>query len=210
MEEFLWTWLPETVRFDPVHMVNNGQFGQQQIRYGSPFWVFEMSLSNRREAERREIATILNNAGGVGVFGVYDPRVPVPGRYGDMRGQWDEIEALVIPALTVQSVSVSNSAILVQGQDGDSIMKDDPLEFTIDGRRHYYRAARDLDLDGTPQSLDVNLRPRVDVPTTSTAINRKFPRQRFVLASNQVPMVTNVNRLTDLNIQGTEFYGTIT
>ena len=210
MIEIDWDWLPEKVKFDPVHLVDEPRRGLQRVQYGSPYWAFEMSFDKRSEEQRKAAAAVLARSEGLMVFNVYDPRTPLPGKFGEMRGSWSLVDSTPIPALRVKSVSRSNQAILVQGEVGDVITTGDPLEFTHQGLRHYYCSSQDLVLDGTEQSLDVYLRPRVDIASLDLVINRRRPRQRFVIDMKSIGMMTDVDRRTDFKLKGIEFHGLIT
>lgn len=211
MIEVDWDWLPQDIKFECVHLVDEPRQGLQRVQYGSPYWVFEMSFDTRKEQERKEIAALIARSEGLMVFNVYDPRTPLPAFFGEMRGRWNEIENLgaTLPELAVKSVSRSQSALLVQGQQNQVISVGDPMEFTHNGVRHYYCAAQNLLTDGSEQVLEVYLRPRISIGSIDIPLNRVKPRQRFVIDMNSITMVTEANRFTNFNLSGIEFHGAI-
>lgn len=215
MQEHDWIWQPNSVMFSPRRFVHDPVFGKQVHQFASPFWEFTLTLPPKAEKDRREIAAFLGETEGIAVVNVYDPRIPVPAYYDHYRD--DGLLTRRIPDLAVKAVNKAGRTITVSGSPDAAgnhgrITKDDPIAFTHDGVRHYYRALNDLVLDGTDQTVRVDLRPRVSLSGLSivlTAEDRIRPTCRFQVFINDTGGRTNVDGYTDFSLRGVEFFGAI-
>ena len=210
MQEFDWVWEPSSVMFKPRRFVHDAVFGKPVHQYASPHWEFELTLPPTDMKTRRAIASFFGETEGVAIVNVYDPRVPVPAIYHKFRH--DELLTKRIPNLTIKGVSKENRTVTVNGAIGDKISKDDPVAFTHEDVRHYYRSLRDLVLDGSDMELLVDLRPRktlTDLSITLTAENRIKPTCRFQININDHGGLTNSDGFTDYVLSGVEFHGPI-
>ena len=205
MQELDWKWQPNSIMFGMRRFVHDPVFGKQIHQFASPFRQFELTLPPKAEKDRREIAAFLNDTEGTAVVNVYDPRVPVPGYYNEYRN--DKMISQRVPDLIVAGTNSADRTITVRGSD--RITKDDPIAFTHSGVRHYYRALDDLVLNGSNQSLRVDLRPRVDIPDTSIITDRIRPTCRFQVFINDHGGLTNADGYTDFSLRGVEFFGAI-
>lgn len=200
MQAFDWTWLPSSVKIRPMRQVHDPVYGKQLHQYADPFWMVELTLPPHKEETRREIETLLEASEGIGVFNVYDPRVPIPAHHTSEGA---------VPALTIKDAERSGSRLLVNGVDGDVITKGDPIAFTYQNKRHYYKAAETLTLSGIDQWLDVYIRPRVDFDSQNIVAERIRPTNRFVVNINDTGGVTTSDDVTVFNLKGVEYWGEI-
>jgi len=207
MNEYDWIWQPNSIMFKPRRFIHTPVFGKQIHQFASPHWEFELTLPPTAEKDRRDIAAIMNDSQGVGVFNVYDPRVPIPAYYHSQRKS-DSITSIVKP-LTLIGATRSARTLTIQGVNGDRITKDDPFAFLHNGVKHYYRAVEDLLLDGTQQSIKVALTPRYDITGQSIAIDRIKPTCRFQIDINNMGDLTNADGFTSITLRGVEFAGSI-
>jgi len=211
MREFDWIWRPNSVMFGPRRMIHAPVYGKQVHQYSSPFWEFTLTLPPKAEKDRREIAAFFAEVEGTAVVNVYDPRVPVPAYYTKYK---DALASYRIPDLVVMGVDKLTRSITVVGSpdasgDYGMITKDDPIAFTHEGVRHYYRAIDDVVLNGTSQTVRVNLRPRVDLTGISIVTDRIKPTQRFQVFVNEKGGDTSVDGYTNFSLRGVEFFGAI-
>jgi hypothetical protein len=205
--EQTWEWLPNSIEFGPKRFVHTPVFGKQVHEFADPFWYFDLSLPLKGELERRQITALLGRTRGTAVVNIFDPRVEVPHRFETVKKS--PIIAQMIPTLTVTATDKSAGTIDVTGVTGDFITEDDPIAFTHLGVRHYYRALNDLTLDGTSQTLLVDLAPRVDLSAQSITAERYRPTQRFQIEINQLGNRTNADGFTPFNLTGVEYFGAI-
>ena len=195
-----WVWCPDEVVFQPSYSVHELQFGKAPHEYMSPFWVMQFTLTDQYEDERRAIEKAVAESGGVIPFNVFDPRTPLPKlRIGG--------DPALVPALTVNAVSKAG-ILTVTGEAGDQISYGDPLAFTHDGVRHYYKAKADLMLDGAAQTLPVFVRPRLNLTGLGVAAERVKPTARFNIDPNSVFGPTQ-GAFTPVSLQGVEFWGAL-
>ena len=208
MLESDWIWQPNSVRFRPSYFTHKPEFGKASHVFRSPYWMVEYILPPKKEMDRRDITVFLSETEGKHVVNFYDPRVPVPAAYGDLIkcGSPESI----IPDLNVKATTKATSSIVVNGSVGDRITKDDPIAFTYNNIRHYYRAKTDLVLDGTDQTLDVYLRPRYTLGGLDIVTDRVRPTNRFLIDINQIDDLTTSDGVTSFTITGVEFYGALT
>jgi len=206
--EFDWTWQPNSARFRPSYFIHAQEYGKASHAFRSPYWMFEYVLPPKKEADRRDIMVLLSCLEGKHVLNVHDPRVPYPSAYHDMIKCGSPLS--IIPELRVTGTNKATSSITVVGISGDTILKDDPIAFTHDGVRHYYRAKVDLKLNGAAQSLDVYLRPRIVLTGVDVVADRIKPTNRFLIDINQVDDLTSSDGLTSFTLTGIEFHGVIT
>lgn len=206
MLDFDWVWQPSNVNeFGPVRFVHDPVFGKQVHNYASPFWQFDFSLPPSDDDVRREIATFFAETEGVAVANVYDPRVPVPKHYHMFRDLDDAALIAMIPDVTVTAMSSVNRTLTIVGQNDDVITKDDPIAFTHNGIRHYYRSLETKTLTGVAQSLRVDLRPRITTAGLSIVADRVKPTHRFQIAFNDKGGSTDADGFTNYSLRGVEF-----
>ena len=207
MSEYDWIWCANEVEFKPSYSVHKPEFGKQAHEFMSPYWSFELGLPPKDMTQRREIESFLARTEGVGIVNVYDPRLPAPAywqKYMD-----GHPPAGLIPELTITAMDRVASTIKVLGQDGDLITTGDPIAFTHAGVRYYFKAHHDLWLDGTEQSLDVFIRPRISLSGLSIVADRERPTARFLIEINDTGGRTGLNRMTDYRLSGVEYWGAL-
>ncbi len=205
--EYDWTWCANEVEFKPSYAVHKPEFGRQAHEFMSPYWMFELGLPPKDMKQRREIESFLARTEGVKVVNVYDPRIPVPAYYQAFYGP--NMPQGLVPELTVTGMDRSTSSLTVMGRDGDFITTGDPIAFTYEDVRFYFKAHDDLWLDGSEQALEVFIRPRVNVTGISVAAERLKPTARFLIEINKTGGRTGLNRFTSYQLSGVEFWGTL-
>jgi len=203
--EHNWIWCANEVEFKPSYSVHKPEFGKQAHEFMSPYWMFELGLPPKDLTQRREIESFLARTEGVGVVNVYDPRLPVPAYWRKFSGP--SAPQGIIPDLTVKAMDRLASTLTVSGEAGDLITTGDPIAFTHDNVRYYFKAHHDLWLDGTDQTLEVFIRPRISDSGLDIAAERERPTQRFVIQINETGGRTGINRMTDYQLAGVEFWG---
>lgn len=207
IQEYDWVWSPESILFKPLRYVHDATYGKIPHEYGSAHWIFELSLPPQKEKDRKQIVAFLARVAGVAVVNIYDPRVPIPDAYNKYLN--DSRLVSRIPDLSVLAVSKPDRTITVQGEVGDRVTVDDPIAFTHDGVRHYYRALETVDMDGTPIDIMVNLRPRVSLDGLNIVTDRIKPTCRFQIDTGDIQQPTDVNGFTRFTLSGVEFSGRI-
>ena len=202
-----WTWCANEVEFKPAYAVHKPEFGKQAHEFMSPYWTFELGLPPKDMQQRREIESFLARTEGVGVVNVYDPRLPVPAYWRKFSGP--SAPQGIIPALTVTAMDRVSSTLTISGKDGDLITTGDPLAFTHAGVRYYFKAHHDLWLDGTDQTLEVFIRPRVSLTGLDIPVERERPTARFLIEINETGGRTGINYMTDYRLSGVEYWGAL-
>lgn len=202
VQAYDWIWDVSSIKFMPVRGVFDPVYGKQMHQYSSPFWMFELTLPPAADATRAAVESVLQRSEGISVFNVYDPRRPIPA-YHSSEG--------VVPALNVKGVTRATSSITVNGTNGDVITEGDPIAFTdADGRRHYYKASEDLTLTGLDQTLDVFIRPRIDLASVDIVADRIRPTHRFSVNVNDTGGLTTArDDRTELMLKGVEYWGVV-
>lgn len=198
-----WIWQPNSAAFKPQYVVHDPVFGKQSHTYGSPYWMFDITLPPKHEKDRREIAAFFAKNRGVGVVNVYDPRVLVPARYHNLRDANNLTS--IVPDIIVKAVNKTQSTITISGVPGDVVTTDDPMAFTHANIRYYFRALGTTELTGADQDIEVYLQPRTDIAGINITIDRIKPRCRFLVRINDTGGMTSSDSLTDFKLSGIEF-----
>lgn len=207
MDEQDWIWCANEVEFKPSYSVHKPEFGKQAHEFMSPFWTFDLGLPPKDMRQRREIESFLARTEGVGIVNVYDPRLPVPAYWQNHSGP--NAPKGIIPALTVKAMNREASNLTVLGEAGDLITTGDPIAFTYQGMRYYFKAHHDLWLDGSEQALGVFIRPRVSLVDLDITASREKPTARFLIEINETGGRTGLNRLTSYKLSGIEYWGAV-
>lgn len=200
MQEFEWTWQPNSIVMKPQRYVHEPMFGKQAHSYADPHWMFELTLPPAKESVRREIEAMIEMSEGINVFNVHDPRVPIPAHHTSEGA---------VPPLTVLETDRSASRIRVNGTNGDVITTGDPIAFTKSGKRHYYKAAETITLTGIDQWLDVYIRPRESILDVNVLADRIRPTCRFIIDMSAIGGLTSANDFTDFTLRGVEYWGEV-
>ena len=196
-----WPLTTSEVRFEPSYGTRPPDFGRQAHEFMPPFWVCRITTPPLSERDRRRAESVLADIEGTAVVALHDPRCPVPFA---LRASAEA--ASEVPALTVVGMSEGDRSLGVRGTSGDTITEGDPLAFTLDGQRHYFKARAGLALDGTTQTLPVFIRPRRTVGGLGVAAQRFKPRAHFIIDATQLETVTRVDGFTPTTITGVEHW----
>ena len=201
----LWKWCARTTDFKPSYETPDTPFGKRPVVLLPPHWVFDLSLPPKDLTERREIEALIHGTDGVPTFRVYDARVPYP-------AIWDVINDPLlgdagIPAITVTAMSKTAATLTVTGTAGDVVTWGDPLAFTFNDRRYYFKARRSVTLTGGSDTLPVFVRPYADVPIVNVAADRIRPTQAFNVRIDDIDQGTDEDHLTRITLSGTEYWG---
>lgn len=196
-----WVWCPNGITFGPSYSMHAPTFGKVPHEFMSPHWVFEFDLPDKDLGERRDIEKALAESEGKIPFNVYDPRCPYPAHYLGKAGK--NAPASIIPTLTVKAIDKATSTIIVSGQDRDLITHGDPIAFTYDDVRYYFKSKDDLRLTGSDQVLRVFLRPRVSLTGLSIDVDRIRPTCRFDVDINNTGGKTE-RGMTNFSLRGIE------
>ena len=207
MQEYDWQWCANEIEFKPSYAVHKPEFGRQAHAYMSPYWMFELSVPPKDPDQRRAIESFLAQTEGQAVVNIHDPRVPVPAYYEKAFKQG--FSNLQIPSLIIKGTDVATSALMISGQAGDRIHRGDPLAFTHNDRRYYFKSAEDLTLDGQDQSLTVFIRPRENLTGLNVTADRLRPTARFLININETGGRTSLSGFTAFKLSGVEFWGTV-
>jgi len=202
-----WIWCANEVEFKPSYSVHKPEFGRQAHEFMSPYWMFELSLPPKDMSQRRAIESFLARTEGVGVVNVYDPRLPVPAYYQNLAGP--NMPVGLIPDVTIKAMDRETSFLTVSGTDGDLITTGDPIAFTHNNVRYYFKAHEEMWLDGTDQLLEVFIRPRLSETGLNIQADREKPTARFLIEINETGGRTGINRMTQYRLSGVEFWGAI-
>jgi len=194
-----WLWCPDEVVFKEVYAVHEPQFGKVPHEHMSPYWVMDFTLPEYEEDTRRDIERAVSKSGGTIPFNVFDPRVPFPA-YHHGAGPPSSV-----PDLYVKAVSRLGT-ITVAGEAGDVISHGDPIAFTYEGWRYYFKAQDDLVLSGNDQILPVFVRPRRTLNDINVLADRIKPTARFNVFVNEVIGSTR-GPLSKFALKGVEFWG---
>lgn len=203
----LWKWCARTKDFKPSYTVPDTPFGKRPIVLLTPHWVFDMTLPPKDMDERREIEALIHGTDGVPTFRVYDARVPYPAAYNAVNGS--QIPAGGVPNLLVVSMSKTDAALTIRGVAGDYVTWGDPLAFTYDGRRYYFKAKENLKLTGGDDVLPVFIRPYADVSSVGVLAERVRPTQAFNVRINDIDQKTGEDMLTRFTLAGSEYWGSV-
>lgn len=198
-----WTYCSNRVVFGPVYSVSEPRFGQQRNSILSPFWQCDLIMPPKKLDVYREIEAKFAETEGFGVVNVFDPRFPYPGHWKSIAKHNNAASS--IPDITISDTSIANSQITITGTNGDMVHVGDPLAFTHNDKRYYFKARQDLELDGTAQTLDVYLRPREDLTGLAIVLDRVRPTMRFAVDINGATGRTE-NTFTEFNLRGVEFW----
>lgn len=201
----LWKWCARTMDFKPSYEVPDTPFGKRPIVLLTPFWEFELTLPAKDMTERREIEALIHGNDGVPTFRMYDARVPYPAVFDIVNDA--QAPAGGVPALTVVSMSKTNSTLTVNGEANDYITWGDPIAFTYNNRRYYFKAKQNLELTGGDDTLEVFMRPYADVTGVNTPAERVRPTQAFNVKVNDIEQSTGEDNLTRFTLSGTEYWG---
>lgn len=201
-----WPYCTNNVVFRPNYQTAPPEFGRQQHNVMSPFWLCDLVMPSKGLDAYRKIEALLAEIEGFGIVNVYDPRFPLPG-YWRRETHHNHVLADRIPEVFINAMDRASKTITITGSatDDDRITKGDPLAFTYDDRRYYFKAAEDLIIDGTAQTLPVYLRPRETVTGLSVKVDRIRPTMRFAINHNNTHSPT-VSGQTVFTIQGVEFW----
>lgn len=200
----LWKWCARTKDFKPSYAVPDTPFGKRPLVLLTPHWVFTLTLPPKDMDDRREIEALIHGYDGVPTFRVYDARVPYPAVFGAVAAS--QMPAGGVPDLLVVSMSKTAATLTVRGTAKDHITKGDPLAFTYDNRRYYFKAKEALTLTGGDDILPVFLRPYLDTAVGVKA-DRVRPTQAFNVRINDINQRTDDDHLTRFSLAGTEYWG---
>jgi len=200
-----WVWCPTEVTFRESFSVHDPEFGKKPHEYMSPLWVMDFVLPEQDLDKRRDIERAVSKSAGLIPFNVYDPRTPYPNYYIGVAGK--NAPTSLIPPLYVKAVSKAGT-ITVSGADGDFITHGDPIAFTHEGWRYYFKAQDDLWLDGTDQVLPVFIRPRKNLTGLNILTDRIKPTCRFNVFINDVVGPTK-GRYSEFSLRGVEHWGVL-
>ena len=195
-----WPFCATGILLKPSYIRSSTEFGAQSHEFGSAHWMLEASFKpSFTEAERSAYETLIHDNNGRGLFGVFDRRRPKP-------------LALIgtgaaVPALTVTGTSKVGT-ITVTGTAGDVISRGDPIGFTHNNRRHYYKFKDTVALTGVADVLRVFISPRVDLAGISAAAERDRPECYFNVQINDVEGITDL-RQTPITLVGREYFGDV-
>ena len=204
----LWKWCARTKDFKPSYAVPDTPFGKRPIVLLTPHWVFDLTLPPKDLSERREIEALIHGHDGVPTFRVYDARVPYPAVFGVVNDR--QMDAGGVPELTVVSMSKTTASLTVRGSANDYITWGDPLAFTFENRRYYFKAKQNLRLTGGDDVLEVFIRPYVDQDgdvAVGVLADRVRPTQAFNVRINDIDQGTGEDHLTRFTLAGTEYWG---
>ena len=204
MDDLDWIWCANEVEFKPSYSVHKPEFGKQTHEFMSPFWTFELGLPPKDMVQRREIESFLARTEGIGFVNVYDPRIPVPAYWSKIHGP--NAPKDIIPPVIVTGMDRSNSTITVIGEPGDLVTTGDPIAFTLNNERYYFKFHDTVWLDGTEQAMSVFIRPRVTLSGLMIAAQRDKPTTRFVIQINDTGGRTGINYMTSYRLAGVEFW----
>lgn len=202
-------WMPSALIFGPMFYTSgNLSYGRQVNSFGDPHFITEMTLPEITEKRRRELFWKCANTENKAIVNAYDSRVSYPQWWKNLVPK-NQLES-VIPDITVKAMDRENKTITISGATDDVIIGDDPIAFTYNNVRYYFRAAiESLKLDGTDQVLPVYLRPRLTIAGLNIVVDRVKPTHRFVF--DFAPMFkearTNSDGFTPITVQGVEYYG---
>ena len=101
------------------------------------------------------------------------------------------------------------STLTINGEAGDLITTGDPIAFTANNIRYYFKAHHALWLDGTDQDIDVFIRPRKTISGLNISVNRMKPTARFLIDINATGGRTGMNRFTNYSLIGIEYWGAV-
>lgn len=200
-----WIWCPDEVTFRESFSVHEPQFGKKPHEYMSPVWLMEFTLPDQDLDKRRDIERAVSKSAGIVPFNVFDPRTPYPNYYIGTAGR--NAPANLIPPVTVKAISKAGN-ITISGQEGDFITHGDPIAFTHEGWRYYFKAQDDLWLTGSDQVLPVFVRPRRNLTGLNVLGERIKPTCRFNVFINDVVGPTQ-GLLTKFSLRGVEHWGTL-
>jgi len=195
----LWDTEPSEIEFKPSYSVAPPRVGKSQISTLSPFWKFSFQIPGQALATRIAIETLLNGTEGVKPLRFYDSRHPYPDAVKD---EVDPDAATL--ALTLSATSIADSTISVSGTATDVITEGDPLAFTFEGKRHYYKAAETIILTAGTNVLSVYMRPRYVLSGESITVERVRPTLAFDFDINAITQTTGVDKYTSYDISGIE------
>ena len=200
----LWNWCARTKDFKPSYEVPDTPFGKKPIVLLTPHWVFSLTLPPKDMDDRREIEALIHGSDGVPTFRVYDARVPYPRVFNAVSAS--QMPAGGIPDLRVVAMSKTDNNVTVNGTAGDRITWGDPLAFTFENRRYYFKACENLNLTGGDDTLKVFMRPRADTAVNVLA-DRERPTQAFNVRINDIDQNTSDDHLTRFTLAGSEYWG---
>ncbi|PHR57937.1 MAG: hypothetical protein COA43_11210 [Robiginitomaculum sp.] len=169
----------------------------------SPYWVFDFALPPQTLDTRREIESFLARTKGQAIVNVFDPRAPYPKRFIGVAGRHSPLG--IIPDVRVKAMSASASTLTIVGEAGDIISVGDPIAFTHDGYRYYFKFHDEVKLDGSEQTLSVWLQPLRSFGGENILADRIKPTCRFRVNINNTGGRTGVNRLTSFKLSGKQY-----
>lgn len=204
-----WPWCPRDLTFKPSYQRSDAtQFGSQMHEYASPYWMCDLVMPPaNNEADRRAFEQVIHSNDGRGLFSVFDRRCPYPRYWRNIVGNGVNAQS-VIPDITVTEISKSNSSLTIQGQAEDRVKYGDPIGFTYNNRRYYFKALTDLVLDGNEQELSVFIRPRITASGLSILAERIKPQCYFNVNVNDMEGQTALQS-TPISLIGTEYWGEV-
>ena len=200
-----WTLCANNITFDYDDGYIEPSLGRKETRRRSPNWFISFRFPTATD-EKRRLLDHLRYQSPTGTFNISDPSRPYPKYWEKLVRQTKIDPANVIPAVSVSAMDANTRTITVTGQDEDLITCGDPLAFTHDGYRYYFRAGEDLRLDGSAQQIGVVYEPLRTLMLPNIAADRINPTMRFHVRLNGLSGRTDIGILTELGeLQGVEW-----
>lgn len=200
-----WTLCADNITFDFDDGYLNPSLGRKETRRRSPNWFILFRFPTATD-EKRRMVDELRYQSPSGLFNICDPTRPYPKHWEKTIRQTKTEPLSVVPQLHVSNMDAESRSLTVTGQADDFITSGDPMAFTHDGYRYYFRAGHDLLLDGSAQTLGVIYEPLRTLPLPNISLDRVSPTMRFHVRLNGVAGSTGLAILTELGeLQGVEW-----
>lgn len=200
-----WTLCPNNVTFD----YDDGYFppalGRKPTRNRSPNWFVNFRFPDATEDKQR-LLDGLKYQSPQGLFNIADPSRPYPMYWKRIIECSNILPADIVPRVTVSAMDAAARTITISGEVGDVITVGDPLAFTQDGYRYYFRAGADLQVTGGDQPLPVIYEPLRTLSFAAIDLDRISPTMRFQVALNGLSGSIGLSRLAQLgDLSGVEW-----
>jgi hypothetical protein len=183
-----------------MHSETENVFGSQYHQTAEPHWIVELGFPPIFEDDRAALEAVFHQSG-VPIFAIPDPRRKWPRHYANID---ESVRSSVIPTLTLTTMDRATSTITVTGTDGDVVEQGDPLGFTLNSARHYFKAVSRTVISGATD-IEVFNRPRLDLTSQSIALERVNVPHWFRLNRNDIPEETDLIT-TSFSLVGTEHW----
>ena len=201
-----WTLCPNNVTFDFDSGYLPPALGRKPTRNRSPNWFVSFRFPEGTDDKRRLLDGLICQSP-EGKSNITDPTRPYP-KYWEKTIRRTKTDPFsIIPELSVSGINALNKTLQVQGENLDKITVGDPLAFTYEGLRYYFRAGADLLLNGAVQDLSVIYDPiRTLVFSVAVTADRINPTMRFAVNLNAITRSTGLGNLTQFGeLQGVEW-----